>query len=73
MGAKKELLTLKQAVEFLNEVHQNDKTKTGKDVYGEGTLYNAVSSKKLRRHGPRHMLQLEKDQLLDVFGPKKVS
>lgn len=71
--AKKELVTLKEAVELLNQAHQNDKTKTGKDVFGEGSIYNAVSKKRLRRHGPRHMLQLEKEQLLDVFGPKKVS
>lgn len=74
MSAKKtELLTLKQAVDFLNELHGIDPEKVGRNAYGTQHLYNMIHNGKLNRHGPRHIVQIEKDQLVNLLGPKKAT
>lgn len=71
MAAKKKLLSLVEAIDFLNEVHQVDPTKAGRNVISIGTLYNAINKKRLTRHGPFHFAQVDADELLREFGPKR--
>lgn len=71
MAAKKELITLKQAIGILNEAHGIDPEIEGRSVYSLQTLYNAISTKKLNRYGPTHMAKVDKEELLKVFGPKR--
>ena len=74
MNAKKaELLSLKEAVKFLNEIHQNDPLKSGRDVFSIGHIYNCIHQKRLQRFGPRHHAQVEKNELVKVLGPKKAT
>lgn len=66
MGAAKkqqELVTLDQAVEVLRE-------SWGLEVppYQKSTIYNWISAKKIRRHGPRHCALLDKQELLRKYG-----
>lgn len=70
MGAKKikELIGLKEAVHVLNSHFQNDPAKSGRNVYSLGTLYNKISSGELKRHGPRHMVLVDKEELLQALG-----
>lgn len=62
------LLTLDQAVSKLNEVHQNNPAVTGRNVFSKRTLYNYIYQRKLKRHGPRHMAQVEETELLSLLG-----
>lgn len=71
--AKKKKLTINEALEFLNEAHGVDPAALGRNAYSKQAIYNAVHTKKLNRFGPRHILQLDADELLKVFGPKKVA
>ena len=67
------LITLKEAIRVLNDAHFIDPIKEGRDAFSEKSIYNAVHGKKLKRYGPRHILQLDKAELLRLFGPKKAS
>lgn len=69
----KELLTLKEAVDFLNELHGIDPNRAGRNAFGIQHLYNMIHQKKLRRHGPRHIVQVEKQQIENLLGPKKAT
>lgn len=69
----KKLVTLDQAVDLLNKAHQIDPEVCGRDAYSKQTLYNAIYKKKLARFGPKHILQIDVDELLLKYGPKKVS
>lgn len=66
-------VTLKEAVALLNEVHQWDPEKQGRDIFSIKTLYNKISKKELKRYGPRHAAQVDETELLRVLGPKKAS
>lgn len=70
MAAKK-LVTLKEAIELVNQAHNIDPEKDGKTALSAQTIYNAINTKKMKRYGPRHILQVNVDELLKVFGPKK--
>lgn len=67
----KKLVTLKEAIELLNDAHGIDPVKLGRNVFSERTLYNAVHNKRIKRYGPRHIVQFDSDEILRVFGPKK--
>ena len=69
----KNLVTLKEAIQILNEVHQIDPKKLGRNAFATQTIYNAIAKKKLKRYGPYHILQVDVEELLRVFGPKKVA
>lgn len=69
----KDLITLKEAVDFLNQLHGIDPAKVGRNAFGMQHLYNLIHQKKLRRHGPRHIVQVEKQQLEILLGPKKAT
>lgn len=68
---KKKLVTLKEAVEILNDAFQNDPNKTGRSVISIGGLYNALYKGKLTKYGSRHFRQVDVDELLAVYGPQK--
>lgn len=70
---KKKLVSLKEAVELLNKSFGNDPGVSGKNVISLGCLYNALYKKRLTKHGARHFRQVDVDELLAVFGPKKAS
>jgi hypothetical protein len=65
------LITLKEAIVYLNEVHGIDPVKAGKDVYSVQTLYNYIHTKKLKRYGPHHMAKVDTEDLFRVLGPKQ--
>ncbi len=69
--AKKKLVSLKEAIDVLNDAFQNNPEKSGRDAISKGTLYNAISSKRLTAHGSSHFRQVEVEELLREFGPKK--
>ena len=71
--AKVKIVSLVEAVDLLNKAYDNDPAKSGRDVISKKTLYNAISARKLKRHGRYSFAQVEVDQLLQVFGPKKAS
>lgn len=73
MAAKKELITLKDALDVLNEAHGIDPEEFGRSVYSKQTLYNAFHTKRLTRYGPHHIAKVDKEELLRVLGPKKAS
>jgi hypothetical protein len=74
MNAKKvELISLNEAVTFLNEIHHNDPTKSGRDYCTKEHLYNCIYRKKIHRYGPRHFVQVDKYELEKIFGPKKAT
>ena len=66
----KKLVSLKEAVQLLNEVYSNDPQKSGRDIISLKTLYNKIHLGKLKRHGPRHFCQVDADEILDMFGPR---
>ncbi len=68
---KSKLITLKQAVELLNQAYGIDPAIDGRPAYAIGTLYNAIAQKKLKRYGPTHLAQVDSEELLRVYGPKK--
>lgn len=72
MAAKK-LVTLKDAIDVVNQAHGIDPEKVGRAAISMQTIYNAISAKKLKRYGPRRIAQVDVDELLRVFGPKKAS
>lgn len=67
----RKLVSLKEAIRVLNEAHCHDPEIEGKDIYAIGTLYNAISQKKLKGYGPRHARKVDVDELLLEFGPKE--
>lgn len=75
MGAAKKstIVSLREALFELNRAWKNDPTKTGRSIIAQKTIYNAISAKKIRRHGPKHFVQVELEQILDLYGPKKAS
>lgn len=73
MGKESKKVTLKEAVQILNEAFHNDPEKSGRDVITIGGLYNALYKKKLSKYGSRHFRQVDVDELLAVFGPKKTA
>ena len=70
---KKEYVSLKEAINLLNEVHFVNPEKAGRNVFAKQTIYNAIHSGRLKRFGPNHMLLMDKNELLAVFGPKHAS
>lgn len=71
--AVKKLVTLKEVIELLNDAHDIDPKKLGRNAYSEKTIYNAVHSKRVKRYGPRHIAQFDAEEIMRVFGPKKAS
>jgi hypothetical protein len=71
MSPSKKLITLKQAVNLLNEAHGVDPYTDGRNAFNIGSLYNAISKKKLKRFGPRHLAQVDQDDVLRIFGPQR--
>lgn len=57
MSKTKELLSLKEAVKYINELHQWNSEKEGRDILSVGHLYNCINKKKIKRYGPRHAAQ----------------
>lgn len=64
MGAARKLITLDEAIDLINKHYGYDPEKHGKGVYTKKTIYNMVHKGKLGRHGPRHMLQLDEDEVI---------
>jgi uncharacterized protein YfbU (UPF0304 family) len=62
---------LKEAIKLLNQAFGNDPEKSGRDIIAIKTLYNAISSKRLKAYGPRHMRQVDVEELMLEFGPKE--
>lgn len=71
MGKKQNLVSLKEAVKMLNEAHCNNPEVTKRNVLSVRALYNLLSAKKIGKYGPRHMRQVDMDELLAKYGPKK--
>lgn len=71
MSKDKELISLKMAVQFINELHQWNPTKEGRDIYSLQHLYNCINKKKIKRYGPRHAAQVDKEEIEMFFGPKR--
>lgn len=72
MAAKKEYISAKAALNFINEIHNVDPDNAGRPVIKLQTIYNAINLKRLKRYGPRHMVLLDPDDIRSVFGPKKI-
>lgn len=70
---KTELISIKEAVIFLNEIHHNDPVKSGRDAFTAGHIYNCIYKKKLQRYGPRHLAQVDKFEIEKLLGPKKAA
>lgn len=70
---KSELISLKEAVDYLNVIHHNDPKKSGRDAFCIGHIYNCIHKKKLHRYGPRHLAQVDKHELEKLLGPKKAT
>lgn len=73
--SKKEqvLISLNEAVEYLNELYLIDPEKMGRSFCGKQHLYNCISKKKLKRYGPKHIAMLDKHEVEIVLGPKKAT
>lgn len=56
---KLELVSANEACKLAQEFFQSSIP-----VYSTKTIYNKVAAKELRRYGPRHMLQLDKEEVL---------
>jgi hypothetical protein len=69
--AKKKLVTLVEAVQIVNEAFQNDPEKSGRSAISKQTIYNALHSGRLTKYGSRHFRQVDVEELLNNFGPKK--
>ncbi len=68
MGAAKakpeqELITLDEAVEALKESWGLDDP-----PYKKSTIYNWISTRKIKRFGPHHRAMLDKAELLKKYG-----
>lgn len=63
----RKLLTIDEAIVFLNNIHQINPD-SGRNVYSKKTLYNMIHKKRLKRFGPRHLVQLDQDDLIRVLG-----
>jgi len=57
------LLTVNGAIRFLNEKMQIDPKLEGRDAISKQTIYNAVSKGELKRYGPKHILQIDEQEL----------
>lgn len=69
MGKK---ITLNEAIELIDKSWKIDLDKLGKKhVYSKGSIYNAIHEKKLSRSGPPHIVMVDADEVLKLFGPKK--
>lgn len=55
---KRELISLEEALKLIEEKFQ-------RPVYTKGTLYNKISKKELTRHGPKHKVLLDKEEVLE--------
>lgn len=66
---KKKLVSLKEAIQILNNEFGNDPEKSGRNVVAIGTLYNAISNRRLKAYGSRHFRQVDVQELLHEFGP----
>jgi len=69
--AKIKLVSLDEAIKVVNEAFQNDPAESGRSVLSKGTLYNAFNKKRLTRHGTFHFAQVDVEELLREFGPKR--
>lgn len=69
--ANKDWITLDEAIKLLNEAHNFDAKRFGRDVYSKKTLYNAISDKRIQRSGPRHAALVSARDIMTQFGPKK--
>lgn len=63
MGERK-LITIDEAIELLNERHQFDAKKHGRDIYSKKTIYNKIHKGELKRYGPRHLAQLDEAEVI---------
>lgn len=70
---KVKVVSLKEAIQILNDAYQNDPEKSGRNAIAMQTIYNALSNGRLTRHGSRHFRQVDVNELLNVFGPRKAS
>lgn len=70
---KPKVVSLKEAIEVVNEAFQNDPAKSGRNVINIGSLYQALHHGKLKRYGSKSFRQVEVEELLSVFGPDKAS
>lgn len=57
------LLTVNGAIRFLNEKMQINPQVEGRDAIAKQTLYNAVNRGELTRHGSKHILQLDAEEI----------
>ncbi len=71
MGEKKKFVSINEAVEILNEKFGNDPKRSGRNVVAKGTIYNAISSKRLKAYGAKHFRQVDVEELLLEFGPQQ--
>lgn len=69
----KKLISLKEAIIVLNDAHDINPENAGRDAYSTRSIYNAIHKKRIKRYGPRHFVQVDKEELLRLFGPKKAS
>jgi hypothetical protein len=70
---KQKLVSLVEAIVLLNEAYQNNPEKSGRDVVSKKTIYNALSSGRLKRYGSFHFRQVDVDELLKEFGPDRTA
>ncbi|CAB4152723.1 hypothetical protein UFOVP610_25 [uncultured Caudovirales phage] len=75
MSKKKlqKFVTLREAIQILNEAFGNDPSKSGRNVIAIGSLYNALYHKKLKKYGKPKFRQVDVNELLEVFGPQKIA
>jgi len=73
MKKELELISLDDAVVFLNKLHSIDPVKVGRSFCGKQHLYNCIFQKKLKRYGPKHIAMVDKNEVEIVLGPKKAT
>jgi hypothetical protein len=71
MRKQKKKVGLKDAIQLINSAFNNDPRVTGRDVISIGTLYNAIHSGKIKAYGPRHFRQVDIDEVLSIYNPKR--
>lgn len=71
MAARK-LVTLKEAIQIINESFGYDPAKNdNKDLISIKTIYNALAAKKIKKYGKHSYRQVDVAEILMLFGPQK--
>lgn len=69
----KRLVSINEAVIVLNNAWGNDPNVSGRNIAAKKTIYNAISLKRLKRHGNKKFAMVSIDELLAIWGPKRAA